>query len=228
MKYYSLKNSTSDDIGKVYPQTDGMSDFYSYSAPDSLKNLPNLQLPDFEPNLDYFIIDDKAKLTDVISTGLIDATGLIVNDKVKDLLQTFHLMPHKFFPAKLLYKKRFYHNYYWLHLGRDYADTIDYKKSNFELKSIPPWDIPDWDYETEGLAINNRNDLIEVWKQTDGQMILPTSLHLNNQFDPTLDLVAFRELGDHVLISQNLKNVLEKEKVNGIEIKPLSYPIDSA
>ena len=115
MKYYALKNSTAKEIGKEYPQTDGMGDGYSFSAVNSISNLPHLEMPDFTPNLDYFNLDKKAKLTDFISTALINAEGFIVNDRVKNVLDNFNLAPHRFYPAKLLHNNKFYTNYFWLH-----------------------------------------------------------------------------------------------------------------
>ncbi len=91
MSYFILTNSTGKDIGKEYPQTDGMGGFYQFGDSNSISNLPNLKIPDFIPNLDYFNIHKNSKLTDFISTGLITAMGFIVSEKAKNILEQFNL-----------------------------------------------------------------------------------------------------------------------------------------
>lgn len=225
MKYYVLKNSTGDDIGKEYPQTDGMCAEYRSSLPNSISFLPNLELPNFEPNLDYFILDKKANLTDFISTGLINATGFIMNDKAKTIFEKFNLMPHKFFPARILNKNKFVSNYYWLHLCLDYSNLIDYRKSQFILKKMPPWNIPNWDYQIEPIKVDSKEGLTAIWKQNNSKQIYPVVLYLNDKFEKKLSLFAFKHFGDSVIISEYLKTALEENKVTGIEMLEVSYPV---
>ena len=105
MQWYSISPSTNEKIIGTFPQTDGMGPGYNLRGANSVWNLPNLRKPDFEPDFDCFRLDKKAKLTDVISTAIINACGFIVSDKLKNIFDEFKLPPHIYYPVKILHKK---------------------------------------------------------------------------------------------------------------------------
>ncbi len=131
-KYYFINHSTDLKIIGHYPQVEHISHecHLSLSTPYSLKNLVSWKFPDKEPMLDYLILHKKAKLTDVLSFGMISAQGFLVSERFKEILEQLHLMPHKFYPAKIEYKGTLF-NYCFLHLVSSSYDIIDFQKSKF-------------------------------------------------------------------------------------------------
>ena len=231
MKYYVLKNSTGDDIGNVTGiQIKGRSFDYPYNDQSSYQHLSNLTPARITPNFDYLIVEPKAIMTDFIScTGIIHATGFIVSEKSKKLLEQFKLMPHHFYPVRLLHKTKFY-DYHWLHLEHDYINDIDYNKSAFITKKPSPWNIPNWDEEKTSVNIRSIENMISVRKENAGiRTIEPSFLHLANPLVRDLNLFAFSSFGDdNVIISEKLKDAIDEFHLSGTEIIALQYPVSFA
>jgi hypothetical protein len=228
MNYFILSNSTGKDIGKKYPQTDGMGGLYPFGDKDSISNLTSFQIPDFTPNLNYFNIHKSAKLTDFVSTGLITAKGFLVSKKAKITLEQFNLPKHKFYPAKLLYKDKFYEDYYWMHLGEDFTDYIEFDKTEFITKNQPPWDVENWDYKITTIDIPNIDTLLSIKSKYAGSftIIEPRSLFFNSKFNKEIDLIAISAIQDGiVLISEKLREALTNQNIDGIQVYKPAYPI---
>ncbi|WP_290796210.1 hypothetical protein [Flavihumibacter sp. UBA7668] len=221
MEYYVLKYSTGKEIGKTYPQTNGMSDNYNFEISDSINFLPNLETPLFIPNLNYLKVDENAKITDFISTGLINATGFIVNEKIKSLFDNYKIADHMYFPASLYYKHK-HIKAHWLHFTNDYTSLIDFNKSTFDLRSPITWDI--WSTIEANIKFNTLSSLIEKHKEKEVlDQIFPEELCIKLKLE--IHLLTFRYLGTRVLISETLLNQLKKEKITGYEIAEKSIPV---
>ena len=228
MNYYILKNSTGRDTGTIAGiQIKNRSLEYDYNGENSYQFLPDLVPPKITPNLDYFIIEKKAIMTDFISCiGIIYATGFIISEKAKQLFEQFSLMQHYFYSAKLLHKNKF-HQYYWLHLSEDYIYYIDYDKSAFNTTKPAGWTISGWDEQRQVIKIDSPQAMMSVRKEIAGiRIITPTKLYLKGIENPKLDLLAFSSFGENrVLISERLKNGMMAENITGIELIDLPYPL---
>jgi hypothetical protein len=78
--HYSIQYQLEDKIiGKDYPQTECQTQAYAHS-------LNAWEFPNFEPKL-IFNLAKRAILTDVLSNAAISANGLLVNEKVKNILK---------------------------------------------------------------------------------------------------------------------------------------------
>ena len=130
--YYTFKPAVNSiETGPVYPQIQKMNPKYNYKANDSVYALSKAVdcFPD-TINLDYFIANGRAKLTDVLSNSLAMINGFLISDRFKIVLEKFNLSPHKFFTSKFLNKNTFF-NYHWLHIPCNLMDLIDYPNSSF-------------------------------------------------------------------------------------------------
>lgn len=208
MEWFIIENSKEDDIGKEYPQTEFMRPGYDLHKPNSVWNIPNAKFPDFEPDLDYFILHKKAKLTDVISTGFISAAGFLINDKVKAIFEQFNLPDHKYYPAKVMHKNALYVNYFWLHFGEDNSNLIDFNNSQFELLELG---FPE---EAQPLSINNVQELEKIWKSNNIKTIKPLKIIL---LKTNLDFFYFKYFWREFRINTNIYNSLISEKISGLE-----------
>lgn len=218
MNYYIIKPaSDNSETGSVYPQVQKMSPGYDYKATNSVHALSREveDFPSYEPNLDYFVVKEKAKLSDLLSVAVVYG-GLLISSRFKALLEQFHLPKHRFYPAKVNHKKQF-HEYYWMHIISDFSDFIDYPDSTFII-------YYNYSHTLGTIAISSREELEEkrkkVKEDNPGKTITiwAKELHLKNSFDRTLDLFNIANFDSNTYISHSLKETIHKEKITGCEI----------
>ncbi|NME72947.1 hypothetical protein [Flammeovirga aprica] len=228
MRYYILEDSTGDEIGNTYPQTDGMSNNYKFKKIDSVSNLPILKAPKVIPDLNSVMLGKGSNLTDIVSSALFNSYSFLVNSKLKALMTKFNLPKHAFFEATLLkYDSDVKENYFLFHLQESHSTSIDFTKSSFSTLRIPPWELPNWDYEKTPIEINSHDDLVKKTKELKSvKNIVPDRLKLVDNFDHNLDLFTLRYLYGKILISERLKEALEINKISGFQITKPSYEID--
>ncbi|HCO25896.1 MAG: hypothetical protein CME31_05240 [Gimesia sp.] len=114
LKYYKFDNHF-DGVG-VVPQHPTMGSDYDYDAPDSVHQLSFDSLPEFEPNFNSILLDDRAILTDLISSSPVKNCGWLVSGKLKAILDTFTLPLHQYFPVPVLHRGQKIPDYRWLQL----------------------------------------------------------------------------------------------------------------
>jgi len=219
MKYYGIFASTDEKIIGKYTQTEGMGGVYDLRKPTSVWKIPTLKPIPFEPDLDYFNLEKKAKLTDVISTGLISAPGFIVNDKVKSIFDQFKLPKHKYYSAKVMHKGVKY-DYFWFHIEEDIVtdNAVNFDNSKFELRDPVPFMG-----DPVGLDVHSTDELMKVWKENAGiNVIVPLNLALKSNFE-NYDMLGLKTFSQRVVVNESLKTQLEND-VTGFEFKP-SFPI---
>lgn len=219
MPYYIIKPATdTTETGPVYPQVSKMAPGYNFKATNSVHALSREteKLPDYEPNLDYFIVNGKAKLSDLLSVSVIYG-GFLISEKFKTVLQQFNLPNHKFYPAKVQYKKQFY-DYYWLHIICDLTDNVDYQKSTFFVyhnfsKNIGYIDIASKDeiiQKRAKLKSDNPGKTVTIWAE---------KIFLNTPFKK-LDLFEIGMFDANCYISERLQQSIIKEKITGCTLTP--------
>lgn len=218
-KFYIIEESCgSSQVGPVYPQISKMMKGYDYEATDSVHAVSRLhnEIPDFEPNFNYFILNGKSKLSDFLSFSVMTRVGFIVSSKVKNILENCTLPEHKFFTIKVLYKNVFIEDYYWLHIVCDLSKNIDFPKSKFEIfdKST---------FSSNTIVVNSRIELenlkLTIKESNKGSSRLSvSSLKFSLNTTPSYDLFEFKGVFDYdFYISENLKEIFFSEKITGIE-----------
>ncbi|WP_133162599.1 imm11 family protein [Flavipsychrobacter stenotrophus] len=184
---------------------------YNYVSEFSVSKLSRCydRLPAFIPDLDSFILSSKALLTDILSTSLINR-GLIVSNRVKEILEKCLLPEHAFFPIGLYYKNERIENYFWFHLISDFVDNIDFEKSTFYLK----------DYNIdEAITINSEVELRKIMKtKSITANIKSDNVVLKNKIN--FDLFKIGTFDINIYISDKLKNVFNEQQITGIQILP--------
>lgn len=132
MKYYKLILETdTEKIGNV----DGIqSDIVGYGDMQS-ELLMNKSL--YEPiNIDEITsltIDEKAIVTDVISTGTLSLKGFIVNEKFKEIITKYSLADTQFIKAAF-FNKPDIKGYYFMFFNSDFTNNINYSLTKFGIK----------------------------------------------------------------------------------------------
>jgi len=172
MEYYILKKSTEKNIiGSEYPQIQTMGGTVNRDADDSLYNVYSNKFPDFIPNLNYFIVESKSILTDVLSASMI-SFGFIVNDKVKNIFEQHKLPPHKFYPATVQYNAKFYNNYYWFFFVSDVLNFVDYDKTSFFITDMIGEKIEDCKETKTANSLTNLKEVLPDDRDINSDLII--------------------------------------------------------
>jgi hypothetical protein len=223
MPYYILKPAVdTPETGSTYPQVQKMAPGYDYEANNSVYALSREveKLPDYEPNLDYFIVHSKARLSDILSVATIYG-GFLISEKLKTVLEQFKLPTHKFYPARLQYKKQFY-NYYWMHIICNLTDYVDYPNSTFFVyhnfsKNLGYINIASKDeliQKEENLKELNPGKTVAIWAE---RIVLSAS------FNRKLDLFKISNFDSRYYISESLQQAVVEAKITGCSITEATH-----
>src|ERR1700722_5929789 len=205
------------ETGSEYPQVQNMAPGYNYKGSKSVYALTKSvdAFPDFTPDLDYFFVHSKAKLTDLLSVTPVDG-GFLISAPFKMLLEKFNLTGHRFYAAKVLYKKEF-HEFYWLHIISNLTSFVDYPKSTFfvyhnythNLGYVNIKSKDDFDIKKAQIKKDNPDKTITIWAET---------IFLNDRFNHSLDLFAIGSFDRNYYVSDRVKTAIENGKITGCNI----------
>lgn len=137
MPYYTFQPATNTpETGSQYPQVQKMRPGYDYKSPNSVHAFDRAvrvgnSIPDFQPDMDYFILHNNAKASDLLSVAMI-GNGFLVSNKLKNILEQFNLPEHKFYQAPVHHKKQIL-DYYWLQIICDFTAEVDFQASTFHM-----------------------------------------------------------------------------------------------
>ncbi len=204
MEYFRMTYSTGKEIGRDFPQLHRLTQIYAHQ-------LSAWEFPSFIPRLEFELYKT-AKLTDVLSNAAISGFGLLMNDKMKDILSKFNLVKHKFYDAKIIIPKtreEIAFNYFHP-CDPDLSRLLDYDKSVFyETK---------WTSRVDNIRINSYDHYTEL-KSLDRKAMFGVKLdeiYVNSMFDRTLDLFFFLPFANSTYVTKRLKDELEKNNIKGL------------
>jgi hypothetical protein len=220
MIFYTIEfAANTSETGSTYPQIQKMSPGYDYNSPNSVYALDRktTEFPDFIPNLDYFVLHNRAKLSDMLSASVLNTCGFIVSEKFKKLIEGFNIIPHQFYDANVYYKKE-KHPYYWMHIIGSIISYVDYKKSVFfayhnyshNLGYISIDSFEDFVLKKEKIKRDNPTKTVTIWAE---------KIYLNKNFDSALDFFQIGTFNSQYFISDRLKLKLQENNITGILIK---------
>lgn len=219
MDYYIFKPATdTPETGSQYPQVQKMNSGYNYKADNSVYALSKAyeNFPDFEPDLDYFVVHSQAKLTDLLSVTPVHG-GFLISERLKNIFEQFNIVPHKYYPARLKHRKKFYENYFWMHIICDLTDYVDYQKSTFFIYYNYGHNIGFVDVNSkegyfqmkEKVNLDNPGKTVTIWAD---------KIYFANNFDKNLDLFEISTFNSNYYISSSLKEKILQEKITGCDI----------
>ena len=208
MEFWILKaNWKSKEAGNAYPQVSCLNQAVSHqlSAHSYPKSNPILK----------FKLESRAKFSDLITPSSITATGLLISQKVKSILDKHNLPDHRYFKATINSSKGTQvETYYWLHIFNPSSlDWIDYNNSVFFYTK--------YGFREGSIQFNSFKESRIKKEQLVGKMgtIEIEKIILNSNFDKTLDLFNFEYFDHEIHISNRLKKALESENITGLEMK---------
>jgi hypothetical protein len=219
MKYFKLDESTKNKIiGKAYPQIQGLPAGYdsedALSIYNYLDNYPDLNET---PNLPEFIVEPKAKLTDVMSCAFIYHKSFVVSERFILAMSSFHLPPHKFFKIKLvLNKDTIVENYYWFCFNNDQTSNIDFKNSSF-------YAIDEFDLSNQVIVnFNDFDDYVRYSKRNYSHIIKPKNLFWHSSFQNEFDIFQVRILVSPI-VSEKFATTIKSLNLTGLEPTEITF-----
>lgn len=211
--FYTITHTNDVKVIGHYPQV-AFKEGYNPTLPNSHRKVKSNEFPNFIPNLELRLHDKALEVDFLKRTG--PHFGLLVSQKMKDILKTFKLPRHHFYQIHVHHKDKKL-NYYWFHyIVDDFWDFIDKDKSYGEVFELEP---------SLGVVVDRTFPLMsrgQVISETKKYKLGRTRLGkvvMKKSF-MKYDLYKTDCLGNHTVISESLKQALEKEGITGIEIKP--------
>lgn len=177
------------------------------------------------PVLSNAVLSTMAKQTDLIETGGIGFSygSLLISDMLKKILDQFNCYGIQFFSTYIIHKDKKIDNYWQTHIYDIPYDFIDFQNTDILLKDRDKNRKPIQKY----LAKVNKNDFLSLTEK----IKYPKMLYLKNiSFveEMNLDYFFIRNFEDASLgiISESLKNEIEKKEISGIELKPIEVSLN--
>ena len=215
MTFFSIRTSSEKKIiGTDFPQIQTMSRDVNSKAVDSLFNVYADAFPDFTPDLNYFVVNKSAKLTDFLSASMI-GFGFILNDKVKNILTRYKIPAHKFYPAIVEYNGSFHNNYYWFFYISDILEFIDYDKTIFFIADMVDNKIEDCKNIHSAASLKNLIEVLPDDRTIDSEIVF-----VKNDIAEHLDLIKLPFGNYRTYISEKLYKALEEDNISGINMSP--------
>lgn len=208
MKYYILTWTVNKKVIGYYPQTVGNEciDENGDLPPYAKGYITNEEFPDQLTNFN-FEMHKRAKLTDLVDASNISARGLLVSEKMKNIISEFNILNHKFYPANLEFKGETL-RYYWLHIVNTTLEGIDFLNSNFI-------EVGYTRRKEKDVEINSHEEYDRI---TCDMMIDCDKIVLQPSFKE-YDLFFFPCISSDLFASERLINALKANKITGIEIE---------
>jgi hypothetical protein len=223
MSYYIFKNAcATKETGPEFPQIQKMGDGYNYDAIDSVDFFSkNNRFPDFVPNLDHFVLQHQAKVTDLLSSVFSGVNCFIVSKKFRDIVSNYKLPNHNYYSCTIKHKNSIITDYYLLQIISDYKDFVDYKSSAFIIKE-------NYSKKLSDISITSEQDFLEkterIKKENKFFSIWVEKVKLKKEFDKSIELFSIANFDRNFYISNILQEELVRKKVTGIET-PVAHNI---
>ena len=215
MRYFLISFSTEKDEVGDYPQTEATEAPNADGSFDanSRSNLSNKSFPQTNPDFNLRLTKG-AKLTDIISPSNTHLKGLFFNKKVRDLLEGFNIMNHKYYEGEVVRRGEEV-ACSWLHIVNDNFDGINFGESSFREVDIIG------DVEDEGVVVSSGKQLMERWRSCDDMNMLEMEkIKLNQGFD--YDVFLFPFIHNYVIVSENVIRELNKYGVTGYKSQEIN------
>jgi hypothetical protein len=180
-----------------------------------MTNLNNKEYPKENPDL-IFELDEEAKLTDYIKPSNISAKGLLINEKIKKLIENFNIIEHRIYSATLFSNKQAL-NYYWLHLIKKDHKEVDFENSDF-IQTDLFYD------KIKTVYVNSVEDYHQHLDKArkDVNLIIPEKLILKEEYRQ-IDILFFPLMHQSLIASERFIRTLKKNNITGFEYEEASF-----
>ena len=213
MKYFKIEKSLDPKVvGLPSNHSEEMVRGYDYNAPDSVYNWRNNNLT---PNLNSVLVNKNAKITDLIDCVPIGGEGLIISEKLLEVLSWFNIMDHKTSNVSLIQAGIPITGFLFFYFNQCIDDRhIDFSKS--EYANIIFDNIKGEYYEVSKANVLSLND---INKPRTGNERRPRLKNLSLKRDFKYDVFCFNYYGQ-LIVSEAVKDAIIKEQITGLRFEP--------
>jgi hypothetical protein len=188
-----------------------------YWAPNSFANTPVEGRIDFNIIFPKFDLENKAKLTDRVSTGSLTGDYFIVSERLLDLLEGFKMDEYQYFPIDIntpSISVRYMIIYF--PFPRD-NNFINWEESIFDRE------LPTGDKIHERFA-NAQKYLLAK----DGHQLKDNNLIINYEEISSVDIFRFKWYKLGFYVSERLKNAIDHNGITGVRFEEAEWFIENS
>ncbi len=175
---------------------------------------------EYGQDLQRIKLEKLAKLTDIISVSRL-LVGIIVNERVQNILKEFNLPSHYYFNVTLIKNGKLIEGYKWLCFDLDTGEnTVNFTKSDYFFDKYM-----DKEFEyIKNTQIHSYEDYMSIFYKT-GKALTVTNMTLNKNFNSDLDLWGTQFLTMETYISERLIKAFEKHNITGFQYRDDIYDL---
>lgn len=209
MKYFKIDESIDLDIVGAYPQV-FPTENCELGSPFSNVRLIFGEIPEEIPYLELEF-ENGTKKTDFLSSYNTH-WGIIVNYKLRKIIQKFNVPNYKFYPFILLKNKTYVKDYYLFRFYDNLFNYVDYERTKIEIFHKFNFSVLD------EITLKSEEHLKEIKSSLKfEQEVRLKELYFNSNF-PKYDIMINNILGFHTLISERLLSALQENNITGYEV----------
>lgn len=178
-----------------------------------------------KPILSNAVLFPNAKLTDFIVTfGMGFSFGsMLISDKLKKILEGFNVLGLQYFKTFLILNNVKIENYWQTHNFKFAYEYIDFVGSEFYLKNSETRVI---DYSKRLIFENSTEFEKFVNNREYPYSPIIKTIKFNTNMNLDYFTLRFFELGNgYGIVSEKLKEEIEKQGITGIEFRPIDIPL---
>ena len=211
-------NNSDDQYNEMFPQVIHMGPDYDFDGPESLTRITVNEPLTFVPDLKSFTLDPDTNLTDIVSQTYIYTDGLLVSERVHQVLKDCVMASHVNYPATVVHRDRAF-QYYWLHFTDSVAPGIDFSRSRFV--------VIDQDESIDILVTSSAG--LQEWcrrvVQTMTQRLTAQTVSFKSG-TPRYDLFFLDVAPRIILLSKDLTALLADNGFTGFQLKPSAINVE--
>ncbi len=225
MKYYSIENSLNEKLMGKIPQ---IKEFIYHCNVDTDPNSIDkfiFEKIEIQPILSNVVLYANAKQTDFINTyGHVGfGFGNLISDKFKQILENFNCYGFQFFKTYIVQKNQKVETYWQTNVYDFPYHCIDFKNTSFVLKDR---DV-NRNVITDIVYFNDFNEFnVFVNNLRYPKMISFKEVLFNVDVNLDFFSLKYMEAAQNGIVSERLKNELEKYEITGIEFRPIETPLN--
>ena len=224
MKYFAIESSLNEKLMGKIPQVKKFKHNCNIDEESNFIDNFIFEKIEIQPILSNVVLYSNAKQTDLIDTlGDVGFNfGYLISDKFKQILEQYNCYGFQFFKTSIIQNNQENFNYWQTNIYDFPFHFIDYKKTSFLLKDR---DV-NRNVISEIIKFNDLNEFKSfVNKIHYPKMLFFKDVSFNGNMHLDLFALRYTEDAHKGIVSERLKNELEKNYISGIEFKPLELSI---
>lgn len=224
MNYFAIEGSMNTKIvGKIPHTKEILHNCHVWDEPKFIDRMCFKKIEGI-PILSNALLFPKAKLTDFIVTYGMGFTGsMLISDKLKYIFEKFNLFGLQFFSTFIIQNNAKIEGYWQTHISEQAYELLDFENINFTYKKRQDEKVI---YE-EINHIKSLEDFLKC-KETSEWPIELYFYNLVLKKEANFDFFFIPHYingNGYGIVSENLKNELEKNEIKGIEFRPIEISL---